>query len=74
MKRTLFLLLAILLLVTSPVYASRLVDYTLTSDHETVPCVRDLPAPRDTFDAQEHKEFYVIVVLDPVSVGDTVTI
>lgn len=72
MKWTLFLLLAILLLVTSPVYASRLVDYTLTSDHESVPCLRDLPAPRDTFDAQEHKEFYVIVVLDPVSVGDTV--
>ena len=47
MRRTLFILLAILLLVTSPVSASRLVDYTLTSDHETVPCLRDLPAPRN---------------------------
>jgi hypothetical protein len=72
MRRTLFLLLAILLLVTSPVSASSLVDYTLTSDHETVPCLRDLPAPRNLYDAREHKEFYVIVVLDPVSVGDTV--
>ncbi len=71
MKRSLFMLLALLLLVTSPVYASNLVDYTLTSDHETVPCVRDLPAPRDTFDAEEHKEFYAMVVLDTVSVGDT---
>jgi hypothetical protein len=71
MKRSLFMLLAILLFVTPPVYASNLIDYTLTSDHETVPCVRDLPAPRDTFDAQEHKEFYAIVVLDTVSVGDT---
>lgn len=71
MKRSLVMLLAILLFVTSPVYASNLIDYTLTSDHETVPCVRALPAPRDTFDAQEHKEFYVIVVLDQVSVGDT---
>lgn len=71
MKRSIVMLLAILLFVTSPVYASNLIDYTLTSDHEIVPCVRDLPAPRDTFDAQEHKEFYVIVVLDNVSVGDT---
>jgi len=72
MRRTLFILLAIVLLVTSPVSASRLVDYTLTSDHESVPCLRDLPAPRNTFDAREHEEFYAIVVLDPVSVGDTV--
>ena len=72
MKRRLYLLVAMLVLVTFPAQAANLVDYTLTSDRELVPCVRNLPEPRNTFDAKEHKEFYVLVVLDQVSIGDTV--
>jgi hypothetical protein len=72
MKRILFLLGAILLLGSFPLQAANFIDYTLTSDRETVPCVRELPEPRDIFDAREHEEFYVLVVLDLVEIGDTV--
>ena len=72
MKRTLVILSAALLFVTSPAYSSNMVDYTITSDHEAVPCIRDLPAPRDTFNAQDHKEFYALVVVDSVAVGDSI--
>ena len=72
MKRILYLLSAVLVLVTVPAQAANFIDYTLTSDRETVPCVRNLAEPLDTFDAREHKEFYVLVVLDQVSIGDTV--
>ena len=72
MKRTIFILFSVLLLTTSPVHSSNMVDYTLTSDHEVVPCVRDLPAPREIFNTQDHKEFYALVVLDTVSVGDSI--
>jgi hypothetical protein len=72
MKKILFWLGVILLLGPLPLQAANFIDYTLTSDRETVPCVRDLPEPRDIFDAQEHEEFYVLVVLDEVEIGDTV--
>ena len=72
MKRSLYFLVVMLLLVAFPAQAANLVDYTLTSDSETVPCVRNLPEPTNTFDAEEHKEIYVLVVLDQVSIGDTV--
>ena len=72
MKRTLYLVGTMLVLVSFPAQAANFIDYTLTDDREMVPCVRNLPEPLDTFDAREHKEFYVLVVLDQVSIGDTV--
>jgi len=72
MKRIFYLLSAVLVLVAFPAEAANFIDYTLTGERETVPCVRNLPEPLDTFDAREHKECYVLVVLDQVSIGDTV--
>ena len=72
MKKIIFWAFGILLLVTFPAQAANFIDYTLTSDRELVPCVRNLPEPRNTFDAREDKEFYVLVVLDQVSIEDTV--
>jgi hypothetical protein len=72
MKSILSRVVLILLFVAVPAQAADFVDYTLTSDHESVPCVRNLPQPRYLFDAQEHEEFYVIVVVDEVSIGDSV--
>ena len=71
MKRIQYLLVALLVLASFPAQAANFIDYTLTSDRSNVPCVRNLPEPRDTFDAQEHNEFQVLVVLDQVSIGNT---